>query len=437
MILHKEKINDVITLSAITTDKFKTSVISFSMTVPITKDDYAYNLLLSHMLRRGSKRLPSTMLINKRLDELYGSYIEIKSHRIGENISFNITAEVLDNKYIPDGLDVMGEVIKIASELIFSPAFLSPDFNTDFFEQEKKLICESIDSEINNTRVYSAKRCAELIQINTSAPSSAELRDLISSATQEGLLAHYKMLISSAPLKVFCVSANDTEELKQKIATAFEAYPCGKKIDISPIRKISRDDYVEITEKMPVSQGKLSLAFSTDAFASPDSDESYTMLMLNEILGGSTTSKLFLNIREKLGICYYCSSTYSMYSGIILISSGFEVKNYSVARKAILKQLEDIKHGKISDSELLAAQKSITNGFRQLYDSPFGLQSFYGNRELFSIYDDIDTSINKLLSVTKESIVKIASTIELKASFFIEGEVDGLREEDENDSTDI
>ncbi len=433
MILHKEKINGATALSVIKTDKFKTSVISFSMTIPVTKEKFAYNLLLSHILRRGTKSYPSTMLINKRLDELYGSYIEVKSHRIGENISLNVSLEVLDNKYIPDGVDVIGEAIKIASELILSPAFIKPDFNASFFEQEKKLICESIDSEINNTRVYSAKKCAELMHINTEIPSSAELKAIISSATLDKLLCYYEELKQNAPLNVFCVSAEDTGALKTKIANAFVDYPQTSKLCVVEPHKISREDYAEITETMPVSQGKLTLMLSIDAIASTKSDSYYTMLMLNEILGGSASSKLFLNVREKLGLCYYCSSSYSIYSGIMVISSGFEVKNYSIARKAILEQLKDIQLGNISDGEFYSAQKSITSSYRQLYDNPFDLQSFYGDRALFGISDGIDDAVSKILNVSKEDIIELSKSLELKASFFVNGNAD-VREEDENDS---
>ena len=184
---------------------------------------------------------------------------------------------------------------------------------------------------------------------------------------------------------------------------------------------------------MPVSQGKLALGFSTGAVASADNDVSYTAIMLNEILGGSASSKLFLNVREKLSLCYYCSSSYSNFSGVMLISSGFEFKNYEVARKAIFEQIEDIKNGKISDAEFLAAQRSITSSYRQLYDSPFDLQAFFGDRALFGITDGIEEAIEKILAVTKKDISALASNIKHESSYFIEGleSFDAEEEQDE------
>lgn len=421
MLLNKEKITDCVELSTLKTDKFKASVISFSITLPMLKSHYAHNLLLSHILRRGTKSYPSTALLNKKLDELYGSFIEIKSHRIGENIALTISAEILDNKFIPDGTDILGEIIKIASELILSPAFLQSDFNLAFFEQEKKLICDSINAEINNTRVYAARRCAEILQENTEFPSSKELKSLVLNATFESLSEYYNYLIHHAPINIFYIGSQNADFLINKITPSFCDYPCLSANSLIAPSPLSRKTPLELSEEMPVTQGKLALGFSTGVTVSKDSDNVYTAIMLNEILGGSASSKLFLNVREKLSLCYYCSSSYSIYSGVMLISSGFEVKNYEIARKAIFEQLDDIKQGKISDTEFWAAQRSIASSYRQLYDSPFDIQAFFGDRSLFGINDNIEDTVKKLLSVTKKDIVYLANSIKFEASYFIKG----------------
>lgn len=429
MLLHKEKIFDSIELSTVSTNKFKASVISFSMTLPLKRSSTAYGLLISHLLCRGSESYPSIALLNRRLDELYGSYVEIKSHHIGENLSLTISAETLDNKYIPDGTDVIGELISIIAELILSPAFLQPSFSAQVFEQEKRLIVDSINAEINNPRLYSAKKCLELMQEDIALPTSDELKQIVSDISYGGLCDYYRELISSAPLRVFCVSAENAENLKRRIEASFEGYPCKSPSLPIPLRPLKRNLPEHKKVNMPVSQGKLTLGFSTDIIIRSDDDTYYTMIMLNEILGGSASSKLFLNIREKMGLCYYCSSSYSLYSGILLISSGFEMKNYEIAKEAILNQIEEIKNGNVSDFELESAQRSVTSGYRQLYDSPFELQSFFLNRALFNITDGIDDAERKLLAVKKDDIIALAKKIRLDASFFIEGDADACEGE--------
>lgn len=429
MLLHKEKIFDSIELSIISTNKFKASVISFSMTLPLKRSSTAYGLLISHLLCRGSESYPSIALLNRRLDELYGSYVEIKSHHIGENLSLTISAETLDNKYIPDGTDVIGELISIIAELILSPAFLQPSFSSQIFDQEKRLIVDSINAEINNPRLYSAKKCLELMQEDIALPTSDELKQIVSDISYGELCDYYRELISSAPLRVFCVSAENAENLKRRIEASFEGYPCKSPSMPIPLRPLKRNLPEHKKVNMPVSQGKLTLGFSTGVIIHPNDDTYYTMIMLNEILGGSASSKLFLNVREKMGLCYYCSSSYSLYSGIMLISSGFEMKNYEIAKEAILNQIEEIKNGNISDFELESAQRSVTSGYRQLYDSPFELQSFFLNRALFNITDKIDDAERKLLTVKKDDIIALAKKIRLDASFFIEGDANACEGE--------
>lgn len=422
MFLQKENISEKLSLSSIKTDKFKTSVLSVSITAPINKTAYAYNLLLSHILRRGTTSYPSVALINKKLDELYGSYLEIKNHKIGENISLVILAEFLDSKYIPDGTDIVNEIINLISELILSPAFLEKDFPVSVFEHEKKIIIDSINSEINNTRLYAAKRCVEMInEGEIEIPSSAELKELVSKATMQGLKEHYKALISTAPINIFSIGAENETKIADTFKTAFSEYPCVPNVSIiypAPIQKLTS---VSKTESMPVSQGKLALAFTSGVTISNTDDNYYTMILLNEIFGGSASSKLFMNVREKLGICYYCSSSYSFYSGVMLVSSGFEVKNKDIASKAIFEQLEDIKNKKISEYELYTAQRSLINTYRQLSDSPFDLQAFFGDRALFEISDGIKEAEEKILKITADDISELAKKIKLGASFFIEG----------------
>ena len=105
------------------------------------------------------------------------------------------------------------------------------------------------------------------------------------------------------------------------------------------------------------------------------------------------------------------------------------MKNYEIAKEAILNQIEEIKSGNVSDFELESAQRSVTSGYRQLYDSPFELQSFFLNRALFNITDGIDDAERKLLAVKKDDIIALAKKIRLDASFFIEGDADAYEGE--------
>ena len=135
-----------------------------------------------------------------------------------------------------------------------------------------------------------------------------------------------------------------------------------------------------------------------------------------------------------MSLCYHCSSSYSIYTGIMMASSGFEVNNFETVRDAIIEQLEMIKSGNITEYELEAAKKSLFNSYRQLYDNPFDLQAFYSGRSLFNITDTIDDCLSAISEITADQVAKAAQSVYLDSVFFVEGTgaiSDGEDEENE------
>lgn len=435
MFFCKEAVSDGIELSVIECNKFKAGVIAFSLTLPLSKKAVAHGLILSGLLRRGTEKYPSMAALNRRLDELYGSYIEVKSVHLGSNMSLVLTAEVLDNKYIPDGTDALGGVIDIIADILLHPILCENCFDKKLLDQEIRVALDNLDAEINNTRVYSVRRCSELMRGNSSRyPTVSELKELVASTTYEDVVALRKEMLSFSPLEVFYIGDTPRSAIADKLRSAFADHSFNLKNALNSVSPLRRESFVEAREKMPVSQSKLAMGFSSGVCISENDDTYYTALMLNEIFGGSASSKLFLNVRERMSLCYYCASSFSIYTGVITVSSGIEADKLDIVKGAILEQLEEIKRGNISESELSAARKSILHGYRQLYDSPFDLQSFYSGRMALGINDTVEDCTDKLMRVTKNDIVALAKEITLDALFFIEGNSgSGADEEDENE----
>ena len=98
---------------------------------------------------------------------------------------------------------------------------------------------------------------------------------------------------------------------------------------------------------------------------------------MNALYGGTSTSKLFLNVREKLSLCYYASSTYVRSKGILTVSSGIETADYDRAEAEILRQLDEIRQGLWEDWELTAARESLLSALQALGDSQGALENYY------------------------------------------------------------
>ena len=133
-------------------------------------------------------------------------------------------------------------------------------------------------------------------------------------------------------------------------------------------------------------------------------------------------------MREKLGLCYYCGSSYNTFSGALIVSSGIEGSRRELAEREILAQLDTLKRGEISDAELAAAKKSLINVYRQIYDNPFDISNFHSSRMRLGIDESIEDCISAFDAVSLEDIVRVAKTFVHDTTFFIEGTADGDEE---------
>ncbi len=432
MTVKQYRIAPSIRLSHIQTEAFKTGVLTLTLTLPLTKEHLALGQLLPAVLRRGTQGFPTMASIHKRLDELYASVVEIRCNRFGSNLSLSFSAEILDEAFIPEPLDVLDGVLEMIAELLLRPKVSGDAFEEDTVRQEIRFACDSIHAEINNTRSYAMIRLMELMRREDGcSPTLSELEDCLKKTDGASLYQFYQKLLSVSPLEFFYVGSISEEVLRQRILSHFNGWRGASFHTLCPPTAEKSAGFLSKTESMPVSQGKLAMGFRTGV--SGMDERLYAMILLNELLGGSPASKLFLQVRERLSLCYYCSSSYHKNSGILTVSAGIESSNRQKAQEAILEQIRALRDGRISQGEWHAARTSLQNVYRQIYDNPFELQNFYGNRILFGIDGTIEDSRERLMAVPMEDVIALAKELTLDTVFFIEGTKTDGNEEDFDD----
>jgi len=143
------------------------------------------------------------------------------------------------------------------------------------------------------------------------------------------------------------------------------------------------------------------------------------MQVMCTILGGAPFSKLFLNVREKMSLCYYCSAAYDKLKNIIIINSGIEEKNREKAETEIMNQLKAIQTGDLSDDELENARKLYTNIYTGIEDSISRIEGYFLTRLLCG--NDITPAeeLKRLLSVSKEDVINAARKVWLNTTYFM------------------
>ena len=190
--------------------------------------------------------------------------------------------------------------------------------------------------------------------------------------------------------------------------------------DVKPKLLSNVNEPNEIIESSDITQGRLVMGFNCGI--TWRDEEYYTTLLCNEILGASPISKLMMNVREAMSLCYECSSVYNSARGTIFVTTGIDSDNFELAKNAIFEQVEDIKNGKISETEFLSAKKSILNVYSAVSDSPNAIERFYLGRIVNGIDTDISEFIEKINALSIEQVVAAANKLTAHTIYFLRGE---------------
>ena len=151
-------------------------------------------------------------------------------------------------------------------------------------------------------------------------------------------------------------------------------------------------------------------------------DDDAAMLLANLIFGGYSNSKLFLNVREKLSLCYYASSSYHRSKGLVTVSSGVEFADRARAEEEILAQLRDVSLGDFEPWELDGARSVLLSAIRSREDSGGRMEENVLGQAATGLWETDDELTGRLLAVTPERVAAAAASMKLDTVYFLTGE---------------
>ncbi|MBU2599726.1 insulinase family protein [bacterium] len=143
-------------------------------------------------------------------------------------------------------------------------------------------------------------------------------------------------------------------------------------------------------------------------------EDRYALYLLNSILGGGMSSRLFYEIREKKGLAYAVYSYQTSYasSGIFTTYLGISPKNYHKTVKIVLNEFSKIKNKKIKDLELNKAKENHKGSLILSMEDTFNHMARIAKQELyFNKLFTIEETIKKIDLVKIEDIQRVASSI--------------------------
>ena len=417
----KEIMQDVF-LTYLPAQKFKTCLLSAHLVAPLRQETASYNALLPAVLRRGTMRCPDMESLSAAMDTLYGASIDYTVRKKGERQCIGFVANCIDDAYAPGGEKLLEGVARLLGELFLDPVTRNGRFLPEYVESEKQNLTDAIRAIRNDKRDWADVR---LMQEMCAGEPYGVLRlgdeESVAKIDNQKLYRHYQNLLTTSRIEMFYCGSADEKRVENALLTAFAALGRGKVAELPPINRVAAP--VEpryITEELDVQQGKLAMGWRCET------DDVPAMIVVNLLFGGTSNAKLFMNVREKLSLCYYASSSYARSKGLMTVSSGIEVKDYDKAIHEILYQLELVKQGQWEDWELDGALATMRTSLEALPDSQGALENYYLGQIVTDAPDTPDQLWQEISAVTRERIMAAAKSTKLDTVYFLKGKEESV-----------
>ena len=409
-------------LTAVQTKKFKSCTLGVQFLTPLKDERAALHALTPMVLRRGSLRHPDLESISAALDELYGGSLEPMIRKKGETQCVGFMGSFLDDAYALEGEKVMEPAAALMAELVLQPYTQDGAFCPDYTRQEKANLTDRIKAQVNDKRQYAQLRVVE--EMCAGEPFGVDkLGSLtaVEAITPQSLWTAYQSLLTLARVELYYCGSAEPERVEAAFAPLLAGLPRdGTRMDLArPAKGTAPKPPRRVEEALDVTQGKLSMGFRTHCDAW---DEGYPALMLaNAIYGGTTTSKLFMNVREKLSLCYYASSGLMKYKDVMLVASGVEFDKVGQAEAEILSQLYRCQTGEFSDDELEWARRSVVSTLRTTLDSQGHLEDYWLGQSAAGLSVGPDQMVERVEAVTRQQVIQAAQDLTLDTVYFLKG----------------
>lgn len=415
-IINRRKIADGVYFSSITDKRYKKNLISVAFSTQLSEDTATENVIVPVLLTKCNSKLPTYKAFNNKMSRLYASGIGGTAGRQYDLQTISFGAYYLDDIYALSGEKMTGIMTDILIDCLTSPVTENGVFSEKFVELEKKTVIDNIETAINDKRSYAIERAMKTIckgePASVCSYGTVEKAKLI---TPDSAYKAYRRMLETMPCEIICTGCSDFDGVAEKFAAAFEK--AGRHdienttIALSPVKTQTE----EVTERLTVNQSKLVLGFKSH------SDDDAALVLLQKIFGGTTSSKLFRNVREKMSLCYYCSAARNDLKGIMLVNSGVENENIEKTKEAVIDQLEEIKNGNFTNEDINFAEMAIKNDFKSVADSAGNVSNWYFDCIRKNDIVTPEEKLGRYLGVSKERIIAAAKSMVLDSVYVITG----------------
>jgi predicted Zn-dependent peptidase len=354
---------------------------------------------LEHLLFKGTKRR-TALEIASAFDEVGG-----ESNAATAKESTCYFARVLDSD-LPMAIDVIADMITGA---VLDPAEM---------EQERDVILEEIAMDSDDpTDVAHENFVAAVLGPHPLGRPIGGTPAAIRAVARDSVWEHYRRYYRPDELVITAAGGLEHDVVCRLVVDALHAAGWSLEPTAAPVERRSTER-AEITGtaglhvvKRAVEQANIIMGCPT--IVATD-DRRYVMSVLNAVLGGGMSSRLFQEIREKRGLVYSTYSFASSYAdaGYFGMYAGCTPSKVRQVLDLLGVELDKLAEGGISDDELRKAVGQLCGGIVLALEDTGSRMSRLGRAELVSgEYQDIDETLRLIKAVTAQEVQDLAKEL--------------------------
>jgi predicted Zn-dependent peptidase len=362
---------------------------------------------VEHMLFKGTATR-SAEDIAQTIDSIGG---QMDAFTAKEYASYYI--KVLD-EHLPLAVDVLADIV------------MNPAFGAGDIEREKKVVLEEIkmvedtpDDLVHELFIESFWAGHPL------GRPILGTRETVESLTQDGLRRYFSGAYRAPNLIVAAVGNVDRARVRDLVARAFEGLPSASEpTREAPPRVVPRT----IIRNKELEQSHVCLG--TNGYRQ-DHEDRYSSYVLNTILGGSMSSRLFQNVREKRGLAYAVFSGLSAYrdTGSMTIYAGCSNDAVGELIDVVVAELRRLKDEPLSEAELRRAKDHLKGSLMLSLESTSSRMSHLARQEIyFDRHFGLDETLDGVERVSRDDVQRVARDLFADGSLAatVLGAVNGL-----------
>lgn len=359
-------------------EKLNRCRISIHFTFAAERETATAHALLPLVMERGYAGCPDMTGLTKKLARLYGADLTVDGRPMGANRNLCVSVTGIKDRFALAGEALSQAYTELVLGVAFHPCIADGAFDAEAVAIEKQMLRQSLEDELNDKRLYCMRQTARIFYGDSPMGIRQEgYLEEVDGLTGADLAAAYEKMLRTASIELMVLGCTPAETARVEDAFLAELAKIRRLPEApAPFLAMPRQIAVHKTEYFDMVQAKLCMAFT---LGKPmDLADLAACRLAMALYGGSVTSRLFLNVRERDHLCYYCASSFQSFTGSMTVSSGIEPGDAARAEEAILNELADLCTGPITQQELEDCRRGLIDGLEGVEDSLGSIESWYG-----------------------------------------------------------